>query len=550
MERRLAAILAADVVGYTRLMGADEEGTLAALRALRAELIDPRIAGHNGRLVKLMGDGALVEFASVVDALRCAAEIQRAMAAHNADIPEDRRIVLRIGINLGDIIVEGEDIYGDGVNVAARLEGLAEPGGICISRSVFDQVKGKVDLGFEYQGEQEVKNIADPVPVYRVLPDGEAAGEAPAAPAKPRGTWRRLAMAAAVVLVAVASILAWQRPWEPRVEPANIENMAFPLPEKPSIAVLSFDNLSGDPEQDYFADGMTEDIITGLSRFPDLFVVARNSTFSYKGRQVPVKQVAEELGVRYVLEGSVQKAGSTVRVTAQLIDATTGRHLWAENYDRKLADVFAVRDEVTRTIIATMMGDTGELTRAEIERASRKDTESLAAYELVLRGLDIWLRFTPEANAEAASLFEKAIALDPAYARAYAVLAWVRLNEFRWNWSDSPERSIELALDLARKSVELDAADDWSQWALGVVYLYMRQHDEAMVAYERAIELNPNYADLLAHSGFLMVYVGRPEEAIARVTTAMRLNPYYPPWYLSTLGLVVRIFRLVPGVTA
>jgi TolB-like protein/Tfp pilus assembly protein PilF len=312
--------------------------------------------------------------------------------------------------------------------------------------------------------------------------------------------------------------------------------MAFPLPDKPSIAVLPFDNMSGDPEQDFFSDGLTEDVITGLSRFPDLFVVARNSTFSYKGQQVPVRRVAEELGVRYVLEGSVQEAGDTIRVTAQLIDATTGHHLWAESYDRKRTDVFAVRDEVTQTIIATVMGDTGQLTRAEIKRVLGKDPENLQAYELVLKGVDIWLHFTPEANREAAVLFNKAISLDPGYARAYAVLAWVHLNDYRYLWSEDPQKSLALAHEIAQKSVELDDTDDWCHWALGVVHLYRREFALAHASYQRAIDINPNYADLLAHSGFFLTFSGRPREGIDRIKSAMRLNPYYGAWYPSALG--------------
>ena len=370
-----------------------------------------------------------------------------------------------------------------------------------------------------------------------MLTEPEAAGKVMGETKRATQSWKRVAPAVAVVvLIGVAGAGTWLMPWEPTIEPASVERMAFPLPDRPSIAVLPFTNMSGDPEQEYFADGLTEDVITGLSRFPDLFVVARNSTFSYKGQQVPVKRIAEELGVRYVLEGSVQMAGGTVRMTAQLIDATTGHHLWAESYDRKLTDVFAVRDEVTQTIIATVMGDTGQLTRAEIERVSGKDPENLQAYELVLKGVDIWLRFTPEANREAAVLFDKAIALDPGYARAYAVLAWVHLNDYRYLWSEDPQRSFALAYDMARKSVALDNTDDWSHWALGVVHLYRREYGQAEIAYRRAIEINPNYADLLAHTGLFLTFAGKPEEGIDQIKTAMRLNPHYGAWYPSELG--------------
>ena len=538
VDRRLTTILAADVVGYSRLMAADEAGTLAQLKTHRKELFEPKATEYHGRVVKLVGDGTLMEFGSVVDVVHFAADVQRMMAERNAKVPEDRRITYRIGINIGDIIVEGDDIYGNGVNIAARLEGLAEPGGICVARNVYNQVETKVGLSFEDLGERELKNIPKQVQVFRVLLGSPARDSAavPTVKAKRTLRWPMFAGSFIVLMIVAAGTTLWLKPWEPRVEPASVEDMAFPLPDKPSIAVLPFTNMSGDPDQEYFADGLTEDVITGLSRFPDLFVVARNSTFSYKGQQVPVKQIAEELGVRYVLEGSVQMAGGTVRMTAQLIDATTGHHLWAESYDRNLTDVFAVRDEVTQTIIATVMGDTGQLTRAEIERVSGKDPENLQAYEMVLKGVDIWLRFTPEANREAAVLFDKAIALDPGYARAYAVLAWVHLNDYRYLWSEDPQRSYALAYAMARKSVELDDTDDWSHWALGVVHLYRREYGQAEIAYRRAIEINPNYADLLAHTGLFLTFAGKPEEAIDQIKTAMRLNPHYGAWYSSELG--------------
>jgi TolB-like protein/class 3 adenylate cyclase len=345
VKRRLTTILAADVVGYSRLMAADEAGTLAALKSHRKELIEPKAAQYNGRTVKLMGDGTLMEFASVVDAIAFAVEVQCAMQARNADIPEDRRIVYRIGINIGDIIVEGDDIYGDGVNIAARLEGLAEPGGVCISRSVHTQIKGKLDLTFEDLGEKEVKNIPEPVMVFRVAFDDKAATlltPVVQVAAKRERRWWPVATAAVVVSVVAVGGALWWQPWAPDVEPASVERMAFPLPDRPSIAVLPFTNMSDDPAQEYFADGMTEDLITDLSKISGLFVIARNSVFTYKGKAVKVRQVAEELGVRYVLEGSVRRAGEQVRINAQLIDATTGGHLWAERYDGSLADVFGL----------------------------------------------------------------------------------------------------------------------------------------------------------------------------------------------------------------
>jgi TolB-like protein/class 3 adenylate cyclase len=348
MERRLVAILAADVVGYSGLMERDEAGTLAALKSLREDLFDPKIAAHHGRIVKLMGDGTLVDFSSVVDAVVCAVDIQRAMAARNAEAPAEERIDLRIGVNLGDVIIEGDDIYGDGVNIAARLESLAEPGGVCVSRTVFNHVRHKADIGFENLGEHQVKNISEPVVVYRALVDAEGGEEPRAAPKRQVG-WRKSVFAgAAAALVVIAGLLIWQRPWAPGVEPASLARMAHPLPDKPSIAVLPFTNMSDDPNQEYFTDGMTEDLITDLAKISGLFVIARNSVFTYKGKAVEVRQVAEDLGVRYVLEGSVRRAGEQVRINTQLIDATTGGHLWADRYDGSLGDIFALQDKVTR----------------------------------------------------------------------------------------------------------------------------------------------------------------------------------------------------------
>src|SRR6202521_2781761 len=373
--RRLAAILAADVAGYSRLMGADEEGTHERLKAHRRALVDPKITEHRGRIVKTTGDGMLVEFASVVDAVRCAVEVQRGMAERNAEVPQEQRIEFRIGINVGDIILDGGDIFGDGVNVAARLEGLAEPGGICLSGDAQRQVRGKLDVVFEDAGEQRLKNIAWPVRVFRVRPAGAAANARP----------------------------------------------ALALPDKPSIAVLPFQNLSGDPEQEYFADGMVEDIITALSRFRNLFVISRNSSFTYKGHAVDVKQVGRELGVRYVLEGSVRKAANRVRITAQLIDAATGAHLWADRFDGGLEDIFSLQDQVTASVVGAIAP---KLEQAEIERAKRKPTESLDAYDYYLRGIASVNLGTRDANAEALRLFYRASELDPDFATAYGMAAW------------------------------------------------------------------------------------------------------------------------------
>ncbi len=407
VERRLTTILAADVVGYSRLMAADEAGTLAQPKTHRKEIIEPKTAAYHGRVVKLMGDGTLMEFGSVVDAVNFAVDVQRTMAERNAGVPEDRRIAYRIGINIGDIIVEGDDIYGDGVNVAARLEGLAEPGGICVSRPVHTQIRGKVDLAFEDLGKQQVKNIPEPVRVFKVLLDSPATGHAAVPPpaAKRSLRWPVVAVGLAA-LVIVAGAILWQRPWEERLEPASEANMAFSLPDKPSIAVLPFANMSGDPEQEYFADGMTDDLITDLSKISGLFVISRNSAFTYKGKAVKVRQVAEDLGVRYVLEGSVRRVGDEVRINAQLIDATTGGHLWAERYDGSLADVFDLQDKVTERIVDALAL---ELTPQEAQRVTGPGTDNVAAHDAYLLGLTFYYRRTPESFAKAKIHFERAV---------------------------------------------------------------------------------------------------------------------------------------------
>ncbi len=411
VERRLAAILAADVVGYSRLMAADEEGTLARLKALRREFIDPRTSAHHGRIVKLMGDGALVEFASVVDAVRCAVDIQRGMAERNADTATEQQIAFRIGINLGDVIIDGDDIYGDGVNVAARLEGLADPGAVVISGTAFDQAKNKIDAGFEYLGEQQVENLPEPVRTYRVLLDPEAAGTIKGE-SRRRLHWGWVA-AASVVLVIAATGLVMDLilSWEQRSAPGDA---ALPLPDKPSIAVLPFDNLSADPEEEYFVDGLTDDLITDLSKVSGLFVIARNSVFTYKDQAVDIRKVAEQLGVRYVLEGSVRRAGGRVRINAQLIEGSTGRHVWADRYDREYAEIFTLQDEVIARIVEALEV---ELSETEQNQVARLPTENLEAYNSYLRAEDLIYRSDRASVAAALGLYEKALALRPELCR-------------------------------------------------------------------------------------------------------------------------------------
>ncbi len=496
IQRRLAAVLAADMVGYSRLMEADEAGTLAQLKALRKELIDPKIESHRGRIVKTTGDGMLVEFASVADAVQCAVEIQRTMAERNASIPDDRRVQFRMGINLGEIIIEGDDIYGNGVNIAARLEGLAETGGICISGSVYEQIEKILDLGYEDMGEQKVKNISKPVRSYAVR------------------------------------LTAGARTADEQSEKSADE------PEAPSIAVLPFDNMSADAEQDFFADGITEDIITALSKISGLFVIARNSTFTYKGRAVDVKQVGQELGVRYVLEGSVRKAGNKVRITGQLIDARDGGHVWAARFDRDLTDVFALQDEITSNVVTALHV---RLVEGEQARVWHKSTENLGAWESLMQGLPHFRLFTNEDNTRARRLFAKSVELDAAYAAGYVWLGWTYWADARFLWTDSPSEATSRAAELAQKALDLDDAVSETHSLLGAIHLMRRDYDQAVAAGEKAVALDPNGADVTALLAMTLNWSGRPEEAGELVQKAMRLSPLYSAWYLAVLAHAHRL---------
>jgi adenylate cyclase len=488
-ERRLTTILAADVVGYSRLMGEDEAGTLAALRQRRREVVEPLLSKYDGRIVKLMGDGVLAEFASVVHAVQCAVEMQQGMEARNAALPEPRRMRLRIGINLGDVIIEGDDLYGDGVNLAARLEGLAEPGGVCISDTAYQHVRQKLPLAYQDIGEQQVKNFAQPVRAYRVAPTAQP-GPTPDAP-----------------------------------RPASADG--------PSIVVLPFTNMSGEAEQEFFADGLTEDILTELSRFRHLFVISRNSAFKYKGKAVDVRQVARELRVQYVVEGSVRKVGNRVRVTVQLIDAEADRHIWAERYDRQLEDIFAIQDEVTAAIVATLPG---RLEAAARERVARKPTDNMAAYECVLAGKLLHHRSNRADNEAALRLLDRAIALDPNYAHAHAWRAcvlgqsWVNgyCRERDATWREVL-RELEIALDL-------DSDDSDVHRILAAVSLTGKEHDQAAFHQERALVLNPNDDLIVVQQGEVLTWLGRPEEGIPWIEKAMRLNPYHPERFWNHLG--------------
>jgi adenylate cyclase len=488
LERRLAAILAADVAGYSRLMGADEEGTLARLNAHRRELLEPTIAEHRGRIVKRTGDGILVEFVSVVDATRCAIQTQRAMAQRNAGVSGDQRIQIRIGIHVGDIIVEEGDIFGDGVNIAARLESIAEPGGICISDDAFRQVRDKCDVNFQDCGEQELKNIARPVRVYELRPDTPA----PAAKTSASG---------------------------------------LALPDKPSVAVLPFQNMSGDPEQEYFVDGMVDDIITGLSRIKWLFVIARNSTFTYKGRAVDVKQVGRELGVRYVLEGSVRKLADRVRITGQLIDAATGAHVWAERYDRKSDDVFALQDEIALSVVGAIEPS---LRRAEVERVKRKRPDSLDAYDLVLRAQPDVYSGMPERATKALVLLERALALDSTYALAHAFAAMCHHNRFLRAGLHEEDRAASIR---HAQAAIVYGQDDALALTFAGFSIGMDGHDRAaaFAAFEAALAVSPSTALTYILGSVILGWTGEAERSIEWGERAMRLSPF-DPWAFAAFG--------------
>jgi len=497
VERRLTAVLAADVAGYSRLMGRDEEGTLAGLKSLRRTVVDPAIAMHRGRIVKTTGDGMLVEFASAVDAARCAVEIQRGVDGQNADVPQESRIEFRIGIHVGDIIIDDNDIFGDGVNIAARLEGIAEPGGVCISDDAQRQIRGKVEFGLGDMGQQALKNIAEPMRAWRVHVGDQAASAMPVNPA------------------GLSTVLA--------------------LPDQPSIAVLPFQNMSGDPEQEYFADGIVEDIITGLSRCKWLFVIARNSTFTYRGKSVDIKQVGRELGVRYVLEGSVRKVGDRVRITAQFIDATTGNHIWADRFDTRIEDIFELQDNVTARVIGAIAP---LLERAEWVRSQRKPAESLHAYDYYLRALSASYRLTREANIEMFRYARTAIDIDPEFAAAYSLAAVCLVQRKAMGWrADAAQETIE-AGRFARRAIELDKDDPSVLARSGHTIAYMLgELEEGIAALSRAISLDPNHAFARYWSGWVHLYMGDADAAIAQFEVGLRLSPLDPSNFIALNGI-------------
>jgi adenylate cyclase len=544
LDRKLRAIFSADVKGYSRLMGEDEEHTIKTITAYR-ETISGLISKHKGRVVDSPGDNILAEFSSALNAVNSAIEIQEKLKEKNADLPDNRKMEFRIGINLGDIVQEGDRIYGDGVNVAARIEGLADPGGVCISRNICDQVKKKLtNLGYEYIGAHDVKNISEPVRVYKILMESEFAGKVIGEKRFLGRISRKVSITAILALTIVAGGLISYYIYlhqAGRIEPAVVKNMAYPLPDRPSIAVLPFDNMSDDPKQEYFSDGLTEEIITALSKVPKVFVIARDSTFTYKGKSVKVNQVAEELGVRYVLDGSVRKAEDRVRITAQLIDAIKGHQLWAERYDRELKDIFAIQDEITIKILKSLQV---KLTDTGYWASFVKGTDNLEAYLKWLQAYLHFLRVNKDDNVLARQKAEEAIAIDPNYTAAHTTLAFAHALDARFGWSKSPKQSMVRAVDIAKKALALDDTYPDIHRLLGYIYLTKGQYDEAIAEQEKAVALSPNWVGAIGHLGMGLVYACKPEEGIRTLQKAIRLNPIKPPTYIYfKLGRAYRMTK-------
>ena len=533
--RKLAVILHADVVGSTALVHRDDSLTHERIHNAFNRFSDI-IKSYDGNTRELRGDALVAEFHRASDAVSAALAFQAENSQFNETLDDDIRPQVRIGIGLGEVVIADQMLTGAGVVLAQRVEQLAEPHGVCITGAIREALPEFLPIEYSDLGKREAKGFVEPVQVYRA---NLKAGEEAPPPAqiisvtanslKKKRVW---ATTATAILLVVGVLASWQ-PWKPGDAPESGVGMAFPLPDRPSIAVLPFQNLSGNPEQEYFSDGITNDIITDLAKFRELFVIASNSTFTYKGKAVDVRQVSRDLGVRYVLEGSVQRAEARVRINAQLIDATTGRHLWAERYDREASSLFIVQDEIVETITSTLAV---KVHSTERERATRKDTENLEAYDYYLQGRDRFPGWTQEANAEAKGYFEKAIELDPRFSRAYAYLAGLHVNDWRWGWSDVPEVSRKLALEYAQRASALDPYDSRSHWILGIIYLQERKFDQAMAEYERALTLNPNDVDFRMEMAEALVFVGRHEEGIELMKQTMRLNPIFPDWYLWDLG--------------
>ena len=539
--RKLAAILATDVVGYSRLMSIDEAGTLARMTAHLDEIFKPAIAEHQGHVVKTTGDGLLAEFSSAVEAVECAVQIQILMAERCKNEPEDRRVMFRIGINLGDIIMQDGDIFGDGVNVAARIEALADPGGVFISLSVADQIAGKIDTPLEDLGKHEVKNIPRPVHVFRMLLDDGPEQPMPNTIKPKTQGLIGIIVLAAMLVVGIATVVLWPSLPPPVVTATSPEKTTQVLSVKPSVAVLPFVNMSGDKEQEYFSDGLTEDLITDISKVSGVRVISLNSTFSYKGKSPDVREVGKALGATHVIEGSVRKAGGTVRITVQLINASDGNHIWAERYDREMKDIFAVQDEVIGKIIAIM---SIKLTSEEKTRIARYETDNLEAYDLLKRGRQQESFFTPAANAQAVEFYKRAIALDPKYAKAYAHLSILKGIIATFGKVENIEKSHAEALKYAEKAVALDPSLPLAQFALGRILSrpQIAEYPRAIETFQNAIRLDPNYADGYANLAFVSIFTGDADGAEGYIETAMQMNPRYPFWYLFARSMA-RYFK-------
>lgn len=525
MERRLAAVMIADVAGYGHLSQTDEEGTRAHFQAELHEVFEPQISEHHGRLVKTMGDALLVEFHSVVDALRCAVEVQRAEAGRNASLPTDRRMVFRIGINLGDVIVEGDDIHGDGVNIAHRLQALADSGGVVISGTTYDQVEKKLDVGYESLGERQVKNIDKPVRVYRVRLEAEAAGKTSSVRRSLIQSWRRPVVAVgALAIIVTAGAAAWWRPWESRIEPSSIERSVVPLSDKPSIAVLPFGNLGSDSEQAYFAQGLTDDLITDLSKISGLFVIARNSTSGYHDPSADVRDVATQLGVRYVLEGSVRRSGDSVRINVQLIDGMSGANIWAERYDRGYSEIFALQDELIGRIVDAL---SVRLTANEKTRITRLPTRNLEAYDIYMRAEQKAYDLTSESLSDALRLYQRAIALDPQFAEAYAGYARTLVDIVSFVYQDVLIGAVarQQAYEAAERALQLNAQTPRAYAALSILQSLDGKHDEAIASVQKSVSLDPNSADAQLNLAIVLIYAGQQTDALAAMKRVLQLNP-------------------------
>jgi adenylate cyclase len=528
-RRKLTAILSADVAGYSRLMQDDETATVTTLESYKQAFFD-LIKQHRGRVVDSPGDNLLAEFASVVDAVQCAVAVQKEFHAHNAELPENRRMLFRIGVNLGDVIEEGDRIYGDGVNIAARLESLAEPGGICVSKTAFDQIETKLPMGYEYLGEQPVKNIAKPVGAYRVVLESRITEKKDTVEKQKRPGRKQLVYGlAGVLLLFVVSAAVWQftlrsaPPTLPPVEKADPQKMAFPLPDKPSIAVLPFANMSDDKDFEYFSDGLTEEIINGRSKVDRVFVIARNSTFTYKGKPVKVQQVAEEMGVRYVLEGSVRKTGEKIRVTTQLVDALNGHHIFSERYDREFKDILTVQGEITINILAALQV---QLTTGEFSQLVGKGTDNLEAYLKVLQSIQFKSNFNKESLALARRYAEEAIALDPEYFAGYNALAGVIVNEISIDANTIPRaEALQQALALSQKALSLNPSSSYTHSVLGIIYIFLQNIEQALWEAEQAVALSPNSALAYFTLGSVLFIIEKPHDAISMFQKSLRLSP-------------------------